>query len=117
MRQHAPHEIPMHKLPQTIADFAVKHRLKTRRDEDGAAIIPGHDLSQVYEWSDSQLAVLFATPATKTPRTQFWRKHRAAALTLGMTLLQNGDAEGAFAFDADNASHIRQALKLAGIKR
>jgi len=80
----------------TITDFATKYRLKLRRDtHDGTDIIPGtHDESHIYEWDDTELGVMFITPATKPARPFFWRKHREAGLAAGMRLIQNGDAEG-----------------------
>ena len=72
----------------SIIDFAKQHRLKVRRDtDDGTEIIPGtHDQSHIYEWNDSELAVMFMTPATKPARPFFRRKHRDAGTAAGMRL-------------------------------
>jgi hypothetical protein len=97
----------------TVPEFAAKHRLKVSR-----GIIPGtHDESQIYEYSGDELCVMFITPASKPPRTLFWRRYRDAGIAAGMTLRQNGDAEGCLSFDGTNAEQVRIALKHAGVKR
>jgi hypothetical protein len=65
---------------------------RLRRDpDDGSDIIPGaHDQSHIYEWSDTELAVMFITPATKPARPFYWRKQRDTGLAAGMRLIQNG---------------------------
>jgi hypothetical protein len=102
-----------------VIDFAEKHRLKARRDtDDGTDIIPGtHDLSHIYEWDQNELTVIFTTPATKPARTFFWRKHRESGITVGMRLIQDGDAEGCLGFDPANPEQVKIALRLAGVKK
>ena len=65
----------------TLADFALKHKLKLRRDpDDGTDIIRGsHDQRHLYEWSDTELAVMFMTPAP-SPRV---RSSGGSIVTLG----------------------------------
>ncbi|MGA7766026.1 MAG: hypothetical protein WCA27_07340 [Candidatus Sulfotelmatobacter sp.] len=103
----------------SITDFAEKYRLKVRRDpDDGTDIVPGtHDQSHIYEWNESELAVMFITPATKPARPFFWRKHRDSGFAAGMRLIQNGDAEGCLGFDPTRPDQVKIALKLAGVKR
>ena len=102
----------------TIIEFAEKHKLKVRRDsDDGTDIIPGmHDQSHLYEWDDSELAVMFITPATKPARPFFWRKYRDSGIAAGMRLIQDGDAEGCLGFDPTKPDQVKIALKLAGVK-
>jgi len=84
----------------SIIDLAAKCRLKIPRDPDCASVIPGtHDHSHIYEWDDTELAVMFITSANKPARPFFWRKHRDAGIAAGMRLIQNGDAEGSLGFD------------------
>lgn len=103
----------------TIIEFAEKHELKVRRDaDDGTDIIPGtHYHSHIYEWNESEMAVMFITPAAKSARTFFWRKHRDSGIAAGMRLIQDGDAEGCLGFDPSRPSQVKIALKLAGVKR
>ena len=96
-----------------LKQFADKHRLKISRDECAGLVIQGRN-GQVYEYGYSLLAVVFM-PATY--RARLWGNHRRSALALGMTLLQNGDAEGALAFDPENNEQTRLALKIARVKR
>jgi hypothetical protein len=103
----------------SITDFAIKHRLKVRRDPDDCTdIIPGtHDQSHVNEWNETELAVMFITPASKPARPFFWRKHREDGIAAGMRLIQDGDAEGCLGFDPTKPDHVKIALKTAGVKR
>jgi len=102
----------------TISDFALKNKLKLRRDPDDGTDIPGtHDQSHVYERSDTELAVMFITPAAKPARPFFWRKHRDTELAAGMRLIQNGEAEGCLGFDPTSPAQVKIALKLAGVKK
>jgi hypothetical protein len=102
-----------------IHEFAEKYRLKIGRDRgDGTVLIPGnHDQTSISEWSDTELAVMFITPASKPARPYFWRKHRDAGLAAGMRLIQNGDAEGVLGFDPTKPEQAKIALRPAGVKR
>jgi hypothetical protein len=105
----------------TIQDFAIKNRLKVRQDkDDGTDIIPGRpSFSHIYEYSDDELGVMFASYATvhEPPRPRLWNTHSRKALAAGMTLRQNGDAEGAFSFDPANPVQAKLAIRVAGVKR
>ena len=59
---------------------------------------------------------MFVTPVNRLPRTHFWRKVSAACLGAGMTMRQQGDAEGALSFDPNNQEQVRLAMKLAGVR-
>jgi hypothetical protein len=61
--------------------------------------------------------VIFTTPATKPPRTFFWRKHRDSGIKAGVRLIQDGDAEGCLGFDPANPDQVRIALRLAGVRK
>jgi len=71
----------------------------------------------IYEWVNSELAVIFITPATKPARAFFWLKHRDSGMAAGMRIIQNGDAEGCLGFDPTQPAEAKIALKLAGAKR
>jgi hypothetical protein len=103
----------------TIIDFAEQNKLKVNRDpDDGTDIIRGkHDQSHIYEWDDTELAVMFITPVTKPARTFYWRKYRDSGIAAGMRLVQNGDAEGCLGFDPTRPDQVKIALKLAGVKK
>jgi hypothetical protein len=103
----------------TITDLALKHKLKVRRDpDDGTDIIQGsHDQSHLYELNDTELAVMFITPATKPARAFYWRKHRDVGIAAGMRLIQDGEAEGCLGFDPAKPDQVKIAIRLAGVKR
>src|SRR4051794_17717823 len=91
---------------QLLQAFATKHKLKTKTDDCAEKLVAGKQ-GQIYEYSDSELAVLFMPPKTVkdpwgkwTPKT--WGNFRRAGLAAGMTLQQNCDSEGALSFDPAN---------------
>lgn len=100
--------------------FAEDQKLKTRRDECGELIIPGKQ-GQLYEYSSEKLGVMFMPPKTKdepwgkwTPRT--WNNFKRSALSVGMSVLQNGDSEGCLAFDPNDRAQVKLAIKIAGAR-
>lgn len=104
----------------TIHDFATKYRLKIRRDpDDGTDIIPGRPgFSHIYEYSDTELGVMYVSynNVFEPARPRVWNAHSRKALAAGMTLRQNGDAEGAFSFDPANPVQAKLAIRIAGVK-
>jgi hypothetical protein len=94
-----------------LADFAERHRLRVRRAEDGEPHVPGRD-GQLYEHDDARLAVVYLDG---TPRA--WGHRKRACLAAGMTLLQDGDAEGTLLFDPANPEHVRLAVEVVGARR
>lgn len=96
----------------TITDFAIQHRLKITRDACGDSIIVGRiGESNIYEYSDTRLGVMFITDGKKPPRTGLFNKFKIACLGVGMKLAQLGDAEGAFIFDPANQRQANVAIK------
>jgi len=95
-----------------MMDFAERHRLRIRRDEDGTRIIPGK-YGHLWE-DDERLAVTIFGPGT-TPR--IWGNRRRACEAVGMELTQDGDSEGTLVFDPSNRGQARAAIKAAGVKR
>jgi hypothetical protein len=94
-----------------IVDFATKHRLKITRDECGDPVIVGRiGQSNIYEYSDTELGVMFITDGRKPPRTGLCNTFKAAC-EAGMTLRQNGDAEAAFSFNLSNPEQAKVAIK------
>jgi hypothetical protein len=77
-----------------ITEFAESHGLKTQRDECGDVIVPGKS-GHIYEYSDSELGVIFVSPVNHHPRMVFWKRMSASCVLAGMTRRQQGDAEGA----------------------
>lgn len=100
-----------------IYQFASEYRARVCRDESSDPILPGKHGDIFEGFENGLLGVCFITPATNPPRTGYWRKRKAAAISAGMVLRQEGDAEGVFSFDPTNPAQASLALKLAGVKR
>lgn len=93
----------------SIYDFAARYRLKLAKDDCGDPIIASRiGSSNIYEYGDDALGVMFITDA---PRTALWNKFKSACLAAGMTLRQSGDAEGSFTFDPANREQVKLAIK------
>lgn len=98
-----------------INTFAEEHKLAYRRDpQDGTVIIPAR-LGQMYEYNNTRLAVMFMP--TGNPRPRLWSSVRGRCLAVGMTLLQNGDAEGSLSFDPSNEEQSAVAITVVRAKR
>ena len=99
----------------TLTEFADAHRLKVTKDECGDPIIRGRIFeSNIYEYDDGVLGVIFVTDGREAPRTGLWRKFKSNALVAGMTIVQEGDAEGAFTFDP--ADRKQSKVAIAGVR-
>ncbi len=92
----------------TLTTFAEQHRLKLMRDDCGDAVIRGK-LGHLYEYNSTELGLCFM-PADD-PRTRLWNNTNKACLAAGMTLRQNGDAEGCLSFDPASKEQAKLAIK------
>lgn len=68
----------------SIEKFAEQHRMKTRRDDCGETIVAGRQ-GQIYEYSKTELGVMFMPPPTKDDSwgrwcPKRWGNFRRAAL-------------------------------------
>jgi hypothetical protein len=97
-----------------IREFGTKYRATVKRDRDDETLtIPGR-YGNIYEYSSTELGVIFIP---STPRTWLWNTLKDRAQAAGMTLRQCGDSEGAFSFDPSNEEQCRLALKIAGTRK
>jgi hypothetical protein len=97
-----------------LQKFADKHRLTIRRsDDDGTAVISSN-LGQLYEYSETELAVMFM-PAE--PQMRRWASVKRKCLASGMTPRQIGDYEGAFSFDPADMRQVKTALHVINVRR
>ncbi|MGA8309633.1 MAG: hypothetical protein WB755_06360 [Terriglobales bacterium] len=104
----------------TLANFAEKNRLKVKRDDCGDTIILGKQ-GYLYEYSATELGVMFMPPRTESEpwgrwRPKAWGNFKRAAAAAGMTLRQNGDTEGCLSFDPENKAQVKVALKIAQVR-
>lgn len=101
------------KKQPTITNFATTHRLKTAVDSDHTTIIPGRT-GQIYDHGDGTLGVIFQTNRYRT--REAWNNRRKKAESVGMTLHQDGDYEGALLFDPTNPLQARTAVSISGAR-
>jgi hypothetical protein len=99
-----------------LKEFGTKHRLKVTVDGDGESVIKGKQ-GEIYQHSEKQLGVIFMPPS-KTDKCgrwcpKVWGNLRRAGVELGMTVLLNGDSEGALGFDPANRAQVAHAIKVA----
>lgn len=100
-------------MADALTTFAKAHHLKTAKDGE-EMIIPGRH-GQIYSRDDDagQLAVMFL-PGTHHAKT--WGNMRRSGVEAGMTLVQNGDAEGCLEFDRRDKAQVKLAIKIAKVR-
>ena len=97
-----------------VQSFADSYRLKARISvDDGFKSISGK-YGQIYEYADAVLGVMVIPDP---PRKRYWGCVRTALLKAGLTLVQDGDGEGAATFDPNNPRQARAAIRAASVKR
>lgn len=99
----------------TLKTFAAKHRLKIKLDECGDAIVQGKH-GTLYEYSDELIGLSFMPPTVHGRR---WGAAQREMAAVGMTITQNGGAEGAASFDGHDMVQAKLAIRLvkARVKR
>jgi len=97
-----------------LKEFADQYRLRVRRSrqDDTDTIIGKH--GEVYDFDEDKLAVMIMPDP---PRRGLWVRSRAKFLALGMTIVQNGDQEGAATFDPTNQEQALAAIQEIRAKR
>ena len=98
---------------QLLQQFSTTKGLKTRVDVDGTLIIPGK-LGHIYEYDHHTLAVVVVP---SSPRKNYWGITRKKLANLGFTIIQDGDCEGAAAFDPSKPEQVKVAIGAARIFR
>lgn len=97
----------------TIKDFATKYNLRVTTDkQDDTPVITG-GIGHIYEYSASELGVMIL-PSTYKPR--LYHAIEKKCLSVGMTLQQGCDAEGALSFDPECKTQARMAIKAAQVR-
>jgi hypothetical protein len=91
-----------------ITSFADQHRLQVKRDHCGEMYIPCNR-GQIFQYGADRFGVMVIGP-TATPRT--WGAIRRKLLAAGLSLHQDGDAEGCLLFDPANSEHSRLAIQV-----
>src|ERR1700688_189418 len=98
----------------TLSDFATKYNLRLRKDrQDDTEVVQGRN-GQIYSYGPAELGVMILSPGN--PRIRRWTSIKKKCASVGMTLRQNGEGEGALSFDPENKQHARMAIKAAGVR-
>lgn len=95
----------------TVKEFAAKHRLRTRHDEEGEVIVLAKH-GQIYDYGSGRFGVMFLF---ETPKP--WNNRRRECERVGMRCIQDGDTEGTLLFSPENKEQARTAIKLVGARR
>lgn len=95
----------------TIEEFAARHKLQTRRDEEGELIVRAR-LGQIYDYGAGNLAVMFMTDSVGK-----WNNRRKECEKAGMTVRQDGDTEGTLLFDPESKEQSKTAIRTVGAYR
>ncbi|MGC2182301.1 MAG: hypothetical protein WA637_03365 [Terriglobales bacterium] len=101
-------------INQHLVRFAAKHNLRVQRDDCNDPVILGK-LGHLYEYDSTELALMIL-PSGRTPRPRLWNSKRERCMAAGMTLRQNGDAEGALSFNPEDKALAKLAIRMAGAR-
>ena len=93
--------------------FASKHNLRSTGGCNDSVILGSR--GEVYQYGPNELGLMIL-PKGANPTPRLWNRFRTKCQAAGMSLLQNGDAEGALSFDPENDEQARLAIKAAGIR-
>ena len=97
-----------------LKEFAEVHSLRVKQSgEDGTDNIVGR-FGEIYEYGDGRLAVMVMP---EPPRRGLWIRSRRSFLELGMTLVQDGDQEGASIFDGSDPQQADAAIQAIRAKK
>lgn len=91
-----------------LKEFAQKYSLRVKRSkqDDTDNIVGKH--GEIYEYGDGTLAVMLMS---EPPRRGLWVHSRKKFETVGLTITQNGDQEGAAVFDPSNSRQAQTAIQ------
>jgi hypothetical protein len=95
----------------TIEDFAARHRVRIKRDEEGETIVLAKS-GPIYGFSSHRFGVMFMLPTERQ-----WNSRRRECERAGMTCIQDGDTEGTLLFDPENRDQAKTAIKLVGARQ
>ena len=99
-----------------LRTFAAQHRLHSSRDiEDGTTVIRGR-AGHIYEYNDSELALVILTAEGKDVSIRRWSSIKRRCLGAGMTLRQDGDYEGALSFNPSKEGQSKIAVRVTGVR-
>jgi hypothetical protein len=102
----------------TLQEFANRHRLRVRRDEDGQPIVSGRD-GVIYRHGSRQFAVMVLDPADKVTRSARprWAHRKRLCRAAGLRLILDGDTEGTHLFRPEDPAMAGIAMKIVRASR
>lgn len=102
----------------TLENFVSKYRLKTVTDTCGETVVASrlYRDANLSEHDHGKLALCWITDGKKPARTGLWNRTRAACLESGMSMHQEGDAEGIFLFNPEDTKQAKLAIKVVKAK-
>jgi len=95
----------------TIQEFASKHKLRIKRDEEGEQIVMAKH-GQIYDYGRGQFGVMFLTNSVGK-----WNNRRKECEAAGMKLIQDGDTEGTLLFDPQDREQSKVAIRTVGARQ
>ena len=109
----------------TVNEFAETYRLKTGTDSCGETIIPGkprktrhvEDRCHVFEFEEGSFGLSYVQPLPYPASVGKYHNAQKRLLAAGFTQRQDGDHEGIFSFDPEDAEQAKLAIITCGIKR
>lgn len=99
-----------------IREFASEYRLPIKLcTDDSTFIVPGNEgQSHIFEHGGALFGVMVMP---ETGRADRWQAARLAFLAAGMTIRQDGEAEGIATFTPDRPDHVYLAIRFARVRR
>jgi len=96
-----------------LKEFAERYSLRVKRSpDDGTDNIIGR-FAEIYEYGDSELALMLCGGPTGTGR---WARVLSKSLAAGMIMRQDGDDEGALSFDPADRKQAALAINVTGAR-
>ena len=91
-----------------LKEFAQKYSLRVKRSkQDDTDNVIGK-YGEIFDYGNGTLGVMVMP---EPPRRGVWVRSRKKFGALGMTIIQNGDQEGAAVFDPSNSHQAQTAIK------
>lgn len=95
----------------TIKEFATKHKVRIKLDEELEAIVLAKH-GQIYDYGSGRFGVMFMFDTPKP-----WNNRRRECEAAGMRVIQDGDTEGTLLFDPENREQAKTAIRLVGARQ
>jgi hypothetical protein len=108
-----------------IEEFAIKHRIHTRTDSCGETIIPGkprkarhvEDRRHIFEFGDGTFGLSYTQPVPDPASVRKYNNAQRRLLAAGFIQTQDGEHEGVFTFNPEDARQAKLAIAACGVKK